>query len=86
MPDFTVRTVNSIFVSDAEVAQFATAEDALAWGVRGAVMIAADDIENGAKLAAIEVIVRDGGGVDVLRSAVSLAVAPLLPWSKSDSA
>lgn len=46
-------------------------------GLRGAVMIAADELQAGTPVSAVEVIVKDETGKQMLRSVLSLSVAPL---------
>lgn len=76
MPQFTIRTTNSSLYTEGETEQ-PDAEAALAMGVRGAVMIAADEVFGGTKAVVVELQVEDADGAVVLRSAVSMSVAPL---------
>ena len=77
MATFTVRTINSTFSTEVEVTDQSRADDALAFGVRGALMIAADEIHGGTAASIVDVTVLDESGTLVRRSAVSVSVAPL---------
>lgn len=74
---FTIHTRNSAFVMATELADAAHAEAALETGVRSAVMIAAEEIDNGLRGSAVEVTVADADGNAVRRVVVSILVAPL---------
>lgn len=76
MTSFTIRTINSSYFTETQVDE-PQAEDALATGVRGALMIAADEIYGGTAASVVEVAVDDAGGRLVSRSAVMVSVAPL---------
>lgn len=75
MASFTVRTVNSKFITDT-ILDVDTATAAQAIGVRGAVAMVVDDISGGADSAAATVMVGDGENVLSYLS-VSLAVSTL---------
>lgn len=77
MAIFNIRTVNSTFATNAQTEFFSEADDALAHGVRGAMMIGSEEINQGAQVVAIEVIVEDEAGQQVRRCAVSVSVASL---------
>lgn len=79
---FTISTVNSVYAAQTVVTHIGSAADALAFGIRGAVIIAADELEHGASACAIVVSVQDENQTELLRSAVSLSVSPLLPRKK----
>jgi methylaspartate ammonia-lyase len=76
MPKFTIRTVNSGFVTNSEIDKHRS-EDALRYGVSGALMIAADDVKAGMQAGAVEVMVENELGKLIHRAAVMVAVAPL---------
>ena len=76
MPEFNIRTVNSRFVTDTPVIEVKSAEEAQAVGVRGAIAIAADELEAGAAVATATVMVSDGDMV-LSHVAVTVSVAQL---------
>jgi len=77
MPNFTVRTINSTYSAQLELPNEPDADAAHTAGVRGALMIARDEVHAGATAVAVELIVEDQGGRPVRRSVVSVSVAPL---------
>lgn len=77
MPRFTIRTVNSAFVTNSEIDK-PCLEDALRYGMSGALMIAADDIKAGAQAGGVEVRVEDAAGRLLHRATVMVAVASLV--------
>ena len=76
MPSFTVRTVNSMFVTETELDGIETTEKALAVAVRGALAMLSDDINQGSCSQSATVTV-SVNGQPVSAVAVSLSVAPL---------
>ena len=74
-----IHATNSSFRSSDQGAQYERPEDALAFGVRSAVAMLADEISQGEHSAAVEISVRREDGTQMLRSIVSVAVAKLLP-------
>lgn len=78
MPLLFIRATNSEFHSRDDGAEYDRPETALALGVQSAVAIAADEIDKGHCSAAIEVVVERDNGSPVLRSVVSISVAPLM--------
>jgi len=78
MPSFTIRTINSTYSAELELPDEPDAGAAHTTGIRGALMIARDEVHAGAAAVAVELIVEDQGGRVVRRSVVSVAVAPLL--------
>jgi len=77
MPNFTVRTINSTYSAQLELPNEPDADAAHTAGVRGALMIARDEVHAGRTAVAVELIVEDQGGRPVRRSVVSVSVAPL---------
>ena len=78
MPEFVIRTVNSTFNTLADHQSFASAEHAMRFGVSGALAIASDEVLRGSPSTAVEVIVEDDDRHTMLRTVVSVAVAPLI--------
>ena len=78
MPRFSIRTINSTFVSEDDEAVFDGPDDALASGIQSGVRIAADEIASGVRSSAVEVCVSGEDGVMIHRSVVSLAVSSLV--------
>ena len=74
-----IHATNSTFFSRDDGAQYERPEDALASGVRSAVALLADEINQGEQTAAVEISIRLEDGTQLLRSVVSVAVARLLP-------
>ena len=77
MPFLFIRICNSDFQSRDEGAHYESVEDALAFGVEGAVGVARDEVRSGASAAAVEVRVEGGGGETMLRSVVAISISPL---------
>ena len=77
MPRFTVVTIDSLFSTETRTADLADADAALALGVRGAIMIAADEINGGFASATVEVVVEDEIRRQIRRSTVSISTASL---------
>lgn len=85
MANFFVLTDNASFQTKTEVTDLVdTAESALAIGVRGALTIAGDDVANGERSSAVIVSVQDGVGAELLRSVVTVSVAPLIARAEND--
>ncbi|WP_375391583.1 hypothetical protein [uncultured Sphingomonas sp.] len=78
MPRYSIRTTNSVFEGNDDDAVFDRPEDALTSGIQGAIQISAEEIASGKLCAAVDVCVDDEDGTPLLRSVVSLSVAPLL--------
>jgi hypothetical protein len=78
MKHFRVRTLNSQFQTEAEFENFGTVEEVMAEGIKGAMAIAADEINGGSNSVSVEVIVEGEAGRSLLRSVLSVSVAPLL--------
>jgi hypothetical protein len=81
MPLFFIHAINSQFRSRDDGSDYDRAEDALIVGVRGAASLALDEIQQGRSNTAIEVRIEQEDGTTLLRSVVSLSVAPLSPAS-----
>lgn len=77
MPSFTIRTRNSSYCTESVLPDLPDAEAAHAAAVRGALMIARDEVHAGRTAVAVEVIVEDDTGQPTRRSVVSISVAPL---------
>ncbi|MGI4795718.1 MAG: DUF6894 family protein [Janthinobacterium lividum] len=74
-----IHATDTEFFSCDEGAEYDQPADALAEGVRSAVALLADEINQGGRSAAIEISVQLEDGTQLLRSVVSVAVSPLLP-------
>jgi len=85
MPTFTNRTVDSVYNAEASVSNMSK-DDALSAGVRGAIMIAADEIRDGKASSVVEVILEDERGKRALRSTVMVSVASLAVSSVPEQA
>ncbi len=79
MPTLFIHVQNAQFLSRDEGAEYDRPETALAVGVRGAVAMIADEINQGERSAAVEISVEQADGTQVLRSVVALSVSPLMP-------
>lgn len=79
MPLLFIHITDSEFFSYDEGVEYDQPADALAAGVRGAVALLADEINQGDCSAAIEISVQLKDGTQLLRSVVSVSVSPLLP-------
>ena len=77
MAKFTIRTINSSFKAVTDIENTPDANAAHDEAVRGAIMIAADEIYGSVYAAAVEVIVEDHAGQRVRRSVVSISVGSL---------
>jgi len=77
MATFNIRMINSTFFTDVTVHNQPDADAALADAVRGALLIAADDVAGGAPAASVEIIVKDVAGQTLRRPAVSASAAAL---------
>ena len=73
-----IHATNSTFFSCDNGAQYERPEDALASGVRSAVALLTDEINQGQQSAAVEISIRLEDGTQMLRSVVSVSVARLL--------
>jgi hypothetical protein len=78
MPLFFIRTTNCNFVSRDDGGDYEQAEHALAFGVRGALQIANDEMKKGGESCAVEVAVEGYDGTVLLRSAVAMSVSRLM--------
>lgn len=78
MPHLFIHAVNSEFFSRDSGADYARPEDALALGIQSAAAMAVDEFNSGKASTAIEVRVEEEDGTTLLRSVVSLSVAPLM--------
>ncbi len=78
MPNYSIRTTNSVFVADDDDAIFDRPHDALASGVHSAIQLTGDAIAAGKRCSAVEVCVCGEDGATLLRSVVALSVSPLL--------
>ena len=81
MPFLFIHAINSDFHSRDEGAEYRQVQDALATGLQGAAALAADDLTKGKTSTSIEVRVEQADGTTLLRSVLSLSVAPLLVGS-----
>lgn len=79
MPKFYIHAINSVFRSRDEGSEYDKPEDALTMAIQSATAIAADEINSGKPSTAIEVRIEEADGTPLLRSVISLSVAPLLP-------
>lgn len=77
MPDFTIRTINSLIATQASLTNLPDAADALEEAVQGALMIAGEEVRAGKAAVAVEAVVENLLGEQLLRSVVSISVAPL---------
>jgi len=78
MPTFTIHTINNTYATELEMSDQPHAEAAHAAGIRGALMIARDEVHAGKTAVAVEVIVEDHDARPVRRSVVSVSIAPLM--------
>jgi len=78
MPLLFTHLTNLSFNSLDTGVEYEAPEDALALGVHSAVMIAADEIRHAERTAAVEVCIKQADGTALLRSIVTIAVAPLM--------
>lgn len=76
MAKFIIRTINSVLHAEGATEQ-PRAEEAMMVGVKGAASIALEEVTKGGNAAAVEVSIENEAGELLLRSAVSVAVAPL---------
>lgn len=78
MSRFIIHVTNSEFTGQDSDLDYDRAEDALAAGVRSGVAIVTDEIIAGKASAAAEICIEAENGSFILRSVVTLSVAPLL--------
>ena len=83
MPFLFIRTCDADFESVDDGAHYERAEDALAIGIEGAVGIARDEIQKGARTSAVEIRIEGADGAPVLRSVVAISIASL--WVTAQS-
>lgn len=76
MATFTIRTRNSSVATAIALDDLADSAAALALGVRSAVSMISDEIENGALVAAVQLIVEEHDRI-VERAVVTLSVASI---------
>ena len=76
-----IHARNSTFHSCDEGNDYAAPEDALAFGVRSAVALVAEEIDRGERNAAVEISVVSSRGRQLLRSVVAISVSPLIVGS-----
>ena len=76
-----IRALNADFEIRDEGARYESAEAALALGIQSGISLAADEIHRGIATAAVEISVEQDDGIAILRSVVSISVAPLLTRS-----
>jgi hypothetical protein len=85
MPLFTIHTINNSYSTELEMPDQPHAEAAHAAGIRGALMIARDEVHAGRTAIAVEVIVKDHDARQVQRSVVSVSIAPLMLEKKVEA-
>lgn len=73
-----LHAINAEFRSRDDGAEYSSPEHALAAGVRDAAALAVDEIYKGKANVAVEMRVEQPDGTPLLRSVVSIVVAPLL--------
>jgi hypothetical protein len=78
MSIFHVTVTNCTFRTSSEPTDFIGAEAALQDGIKSAVAIATDELNDGSTSTVIEVCVADSNHVAIFRSVVSLSVCPLM--------
>ena len=78
MTRLLIHATNSAFYACDDGAEYDRPEDALASGVRSAVALMADEINQGERSAAVEITVSLEDGTQMLRSIVALSVSPLM--------
>ena len=78
MPMLFVHIRNATFHSCDAGIEYDGPESALVEGIRGAVAIIADEINQGARSASVEISVERADGTQLLRSVVSTSVSPLI--------
>lgn len=76
MTNLRIRIVNSKFITDTEVEEVSTPEQAQAIGIKGTIAMITDDIAGGATMAAATVMVSDDEEM-LSYVAVSIGVAQL---------
>ena len=74
-----IHAVNAEYQSRDNGSEYTKPEDALAAGVRSAAILVADEVGKGLASAAVEIRIEQEDGTTILRSIVSLSVAPVLP-------
>lgn len=74
-----INARNAEFHSRDDGAEYERPEDALAFGVKSAMDIVADEIGRGERSAAVEISVERHDGTELLRSVVAVSVSPLMP-------
>ena len=78
MPLLFIHARNSEFASCDDGAEYDHPEAALASGVKGAIAILADEVNQGERSAAIEISIASEDGTQVLSSVVALSVSPMI--------
>ena len=74
-----IHTQNSNFYASDDGAEYDRPEIALALGVKGAVAMVAEEVEQGERSAAVEISIEQADGTQLLRSVVALSVSSLMP-------
>ena len=85
MPLFSIHLRNSKYYTRDDGAEHDSAEAALAAGVHSAMRMAADEIVDGCRSAAIEVAIEQDDGTRLLNSVVAISVSPLTMADRSVS-
>lgn len=78
MPYLFTRTLDGVFDSRDDGADYDSSNQALSAGVRSAIRIAADEIGDGRMATAVEISIEREDGGAVCRSVLALSVSPLL--------
>ena len=73
-----IHTQNSRFHGRDDGAEYDQPEMALAVGVRGAVALIADEVNQGQTSAAVEISIEQADGTQLLRSVVAVSVSQLM--------
>ncbi len=78
MPQFFIQATNSEFRSRDEGAEYDHPGVAMASGIRGALALIADEINQGERSAAVEISIEGADGAQVLRSIVAVSISPMI--------
>jgi hypothetical protein len=78
-----IHTHNSRFHACDDGSEYDQPEVALAMGLRSAIALVAEEVNQGKTSAAVEVSVKQADGIQLLRSVVAISVSSLMPISRS---
>jgi hypothetical protein len=78
-----IHTHNSSFHACDDGAEYDQPEMALAMGLRSALALIVEEVNQGKTSAAVEISVKQADGIQLLRSVVAISVSSLMPISRS---